>query len=251
MTRQRLALYCAVGALAYLAALAAMLPASWISRAVERASQEKLLMRAPAGTLWDGRARVYARERAGPPLELGELRWKTAWNGLLTAKLASEVAFGAAERPVQVELSLGGLSVQGLDLALPGRVLASFVPGLETFGPGGELRVRSESLRVSDDSILGVAELEWHQVRLSRAPGLDLGSHIARLRGAGSRVDIELATLEGPLRLSGSGTWDLKAGLKGAGSAEHGAQVSPELPPFLRAVCPEYRNNRCGFRFGL
>jgi len=109
---------------------------------------------------------------------------------------------------VHVELSLAGLSLQGLDLTLPGRVLASFVPGLETLGPGGELRVRSESLRVDDDSILGVAEIEWRQVRLSRAPGLDLGSHVAKLRGAGSRVDIELATLEGPLRLSGKGSWN-------------------------------------------
>ena len=251
MTRQRLALYCAVGMLAYVVALVAMLPASWISRALERASQDKLLVRAPAGTLWAGSARVYARGRAGPPLELGELRWKTAWNGLLMAKLASDVAFGAAERPVHVELSPAGLSLQGLDLALPGRVLASFVPGLETFGPGGELRVRSESLRVDGDSILGLAEIEWRQVRLSRAPGLDLGSHVARLRGAGNRVDVELATLEGPLRLSGSGTWDLKTGLKGAGSVEHAAQVPPELPRFLNAMCTEYRSNRCGFRFGL
>jgi len=251
VTRQRLALYCAAGALAYLVALSAMLPASWISRALERASQDRLLVRAPAGNLWAGNARVYARERSGPPLELGELRWKTAWSGLLAAKLASDVAFGDAERPVHVELSLAGLSVQGLDLALPGRVLASFVPGLETLGPGGELRVRSESLRVDDDSILGVAEIEWRQVRLSRAPGLDLGSHVAKLRGAGSRVDIELATLEGPLRLNGKGSWNREAGLKMTGSAEHAAQAPPELPQFLRAVCTEYRNNRCGFRFGL
>jgi general secretion pathway protein N len=194
---------------------------------------------------------MYARGRAGPPLEIGELRWKTAWNGLLTAKLASDVTFGAAERPVHLELSPAGVSVQGLDLALPARVLASFVPGLETFGPGGELRVRSESLRVEGDSILGLAEVEWRQVRLSRAPNLDLGSHVAKLRGAGSRVDIDLATLEGPLRLSGSGTWDLKSGVKGAGSAEHAAQVPPELPRFLQAMCPEYRNNRCAFRFAL
>jgi general secretion pathway protein N len=251
VTRQRLALYCAVGALAYLAALVAMLPASWISRALERASQNRLLVRAPAGTLWAGSARVYARERSGPPLELGELRWKTAWSGLLMAKLASDVAFGDAGRPVHVELSPAGLSLQGLDLALPGRVLASFVPGLETFGPGGELHVRSESLRLDDDSILGVAELEWRRVRMSRVPGLDLGSHVAKLRGAGSRVDIELATLDGPLRMSGKGAWNRETGLKMTGSGEHAAQVPPELPQFLRAVCTEYRNNRCGFRFGL
>lgn len=251
MTRQRLALYCAVGALVYLATLAAMLPASWISRAVERASQDRLLVRAPAGTLWAGSARLYVRQRSGPPLELGQMRWETAWQGMLTAKLASHVTFGNAARPVRVELSPGGLSLQGLDVALPGRVLASFAPGLETFGPGGELRVRSESLRVEHDSILGVAEIEWRQVRLSRAPGLDLGSHVAKLRGAGSKVDIELGTLEGPLRLNGKGSWNRQAGLQMAGSAEHAAQAPPELLRFLHAVCTEYQNSRCGFRFAL
>ncbi len=250
MTRQRVALYCAVGALAYVAALVAMFPASWLSRAVERASGERLLLRAPEGTLWSGRARVYARDRSGPPVELGELRWTTAWRALLAAKLASDVAFRDAAQPVHVELSPAGLSVHGLDLALPGSVVGSFVPGLDTFGPGGELRVRSESLRVDGDSILGVAEVQWRQVRMSRAPALDLGSHVARLRGAGSRVDIELGTLEGPLRLSGSGSWSRETGLKMTGSGEHPAQAPAELPQFLRAVCPEYRNNRCGFRFG-
>jgi hypothetical protein len=36
-----------------------------------------------------------------------------------------------------------------------------------------------------------------------------------------------------------------------AGAAEHGPQALPELAHFLRAVCTEYRNNRCGFRFAL
>ncbi|HWM44268.1 MAG TPA: type II secretion system protein N [Burkholderiales bacterium] len=251
MTRARLLAYCAVGALAYLIALAATLPAAWISRALERASAEKLLVRAPEGTLWTGRARVYARERSGPPLELGELRWKTAWSGVFAGKLATDVTFGNAGRPVHLELSPFGVTVQALDVSLPAKVLSTFVPGLETVGPEGVLRLRSDNLRVEDDSILGLAEVEWRQVRFSRAPGLDLGSHVARLRGGGSKVDIELGTLEGPLRLSGSGMWDPKAGFKGAGAAEHGAQVSPELPSFLRAMCPEYRNNRCGFRFAL
>jgi hypothetical protein len=113
------------------------------------------------------------------------------------------------------------------------------------------LRIRSESLQLDADSILGLAEIEWRQVRLSRAPGLDLGSHVARLRGGGSKVDIELGTLEGPLRLTGRGTWDRSAGLTMAGAAEHGAQPAAELGAFLKAVCPEYQNNRCGFRFRL
>jgi general secretion pathway protein N len=249
MTRPRLLVYGAVGALAYLLTLTATFPAAWVSRALERASAEKLLVRAPEGTLWAGGARVYARERSGPPLALGELRWKTTWRSLFAGKLATELIFGDAGRAIHLELSPFGMTLQGLDVVLPARVLTTFVPGLETVGPEGMLRLRSDSLRVEDHSILGLAEVEWRQVRLSRAPGLDLGSHVARLRGGGSKVDIDLGTLEGPLRLSGSGTWDLKTGLKGAGSAGHDAQVSPELIPFLRAVCPEYRNNSCGFRF--
>jgi len=251
VTRQRIVLYCAVGIVAYVVALVATLPATWISRALERVSSEKLLLRDPAGTIWSGSARVYASEHSGPPLELGELRWKTAWTRLFTGKLATDVAFGGSSPPMHVELSPFGLSVQGLDVSLPGRALASFAPALETFGPQGVLRVRSDNLRVEADSILGLAEIEWRQVRFSRAPGLVLGSHVARLRGGGSKVDIELGTLDGPLRLSGKGTWDPKAGLAMAGSAEHGPQGPPALVEFLKAVCTNYRNNRCGFRFAL
>jgi len=251
VTRQRLLLYGAVGVLAYLVALAATIPASWISRALERASAEKLLLRAPTGTVWTGQARLYAKARSGPPLELGELRWKTAWTGLLAGKLITDVAFGGAGRSAHLELSPFGLAVQGLDVSLPGKALASFVPGLETVGPEVMLRFRSDSLRIEADSMLGLAEVDWRNVRLSRAPGLALGSHVARLRGGGSKVDIELGTLEGQLTLDGAGTWDPKAGLKMAGTVEHGPQASPELVRFLRGMCTEYRDNRCGFRLAL
>ena len=249
MTRPRIVLYCAVGALAFLVTLVVTAPATWIARALERASSEKLLLRSPAGTVWSGGASAYVRERAGPPLELGELRWHTAWTALFTGKLATDVTFGRASRAMHLELSPFGLSMQGLDIELPAQALGSFAPGLDTIGPEGVLRVRSDSLRLEADSILGLAEVQWRQVRFSRAPGLALGSHVARLRGGGSKVDIELGTLDGPLRLSGSGAWEPKAGLNIAGSVEHGAQASPELSQFLRAMCTEYRDNRCSFRF--
>jgi general secretion pathway protein N len=249
VTRRRIVLYCVVGGVAYLAALIGTFPASWVSRALERASAQKLLLRAPEGSIWAGSGRLYAHERSGPPLELGELRWKTAWLAIFAGKLAADVRFGAVGRTAHLELSPSRVTVQGLDVTLPGRILANFAPGLDTVGPQGTLRIRSDGLRINADSILGIAEIEWRQVRLTRAPGLDLGSHVARLRGAGGRVDIELGTLEGPLQLTGKGTWDRNAGLTMAGSAEHGPQAAAELGAFLKAVCTEYRNNRCAFRF--
>jgi hypothetical protein len=104
---------------------------------------------------------------------------------------------------------------------------------------------------VERGSILGSAEVEWRNVRFSRAPGLLLGSHVARLRGGGNKVDIELGTLEGALRLTGTGTWDPKTGLRVAGAAEHSAQSPAELSRFLQAVCSGYRDNRCDFRVAL
>ena len=129
MTRQRIALYCVVGIVAYVVALIATLPAAWVSRALGRASAEKLLVRDAAGTIWNGSARVYAREHSGPPLELGELRWKTAWTGLLTGKLVADVAFGGAGKPAHVEVSPFGVSVQALDVSLD--VLTGRVRGRE------------------------------------------------------------------------------------------------------------------------
>ena len=251
MTRGRIALYCAVAALTYLVTLGATVPAAWVARALERAASDRLLVRAPTGTVWAGSARVFARPRAGPPIELGELRWRSRWTALLAGSFASDIAIGSAGKSAHFELSPFGMSLQELDISLPGHAIVAFAPELETFGPDGVLRLRSDSLRVEGDSILGLAEIEWGQVRFARAPGLALGSHVARLRGGGSKVVIELGTLDGPVQISGSGQWELASGLTVTGVAKHSPQVSPGLVQFLRGVCPRYHDNGCDFRLAF
>lgn len=251
MTRRRIVLYCAVGAALYLATLVVTMPASWVSRAVERASAQKLQLRSPAGTLWAGSGRLHAVARLGPPIELGELRWRTAWPALFTGRLAADVSLGEGGRAARIEVSLTGTTIGSLDVVIPGRALSSFVRELEPLGPQGTLRIRSERQRIEAGSVLGQAEIEWRRVAFTRAPGLDLGSHVARLRGSGNKVDIELATLEGPLRLTGSGTWTPQAGLSLTGTAEHDPQQSPALATFLSGVCGAYSQNRCRFQITL
>ena len=251
MTSRRIVLYCVAGSVIYLAALVATAPAPWVARAVERASAQKLQLRAPAGNLWAGSGHLYAVQRAGPSVDLGELRWKTAWRALLTGRFAADVSLGETARTAHIELSPTGAMIRGLDVALPATALASFVPGLESLGPGGTLRIRSESQRIDAGSVLGQAEIEWRRARLARAPGLDLGSHVARLRGSGDKVDIELATLDGPLRLSGSGTLTPQGAFSLSGMAEHDAQQPPALATFLTGVCASYSQNRCRFQIRL
>jgi general secretion pathway protein N len=251
MSTRRIALYGAVGVIVYFVALAIMAPASWISRAVERASAQKLQLRAAGGSIWTGSGRLYAVPRSGAPIELGELRWRTAWPALFTGRLTADISLGEGKRAAHVEMTPTGTTIRGLDVALPGKALSGFVPGLEAVGPQGTLRIRSESQRIDAGSFLGLAEIEWRRVRFTRAPGLDLGSHVARLRGGGNKVDIELATLEGPLRLSGTGAWTKEAGLSLSGVAEHDAQQPPALATFLAGVCGSYSQNRCRFQVKL
>ena len=246
MSARRIGLYALVGALAYLAALAATFPAPWVGHAIEMASERRLLLREPAGTAWNGSARLYARQRSGALVDLGPVRWRASPGTLLGGKLAAELWLGEPAKRTSVEASSGGVTLRDIDLEFPGSLLSSFAPELAALGPGGAVRVRSDSVRVERDALLGLAQVEWRGIRLARAQDLELGSHLARVRGGGSKVDIELATLEGPLQLSGSGSWTRAAGLAIAGTAE---PRTPAVGAFLRSVCAEYRESRCRFRY--
>ncbi len=248
MTAQRTVWYVVFGCLVYAAALIAMLPAAWMAQFAGRASKQTLLLREPAGTAWSGSGRMYVRERAGTLLDIGALRWSTSLSGILTGKLAVDLVLGDSASIARIELSPASLAIRGLSLELPGRVLSSIAPALEALGPQGKLLLKSDSLRLDGDSAFGLASVEWRPVRLARAPGLNLGSHVARLRGGGNKIDIELGTIDGPLRLSGGGTWTRERGLQASAAAEHGENVSAAMAPFLQGVCSSYANRRCEFR---
>jgi general secretion pathway protein N len=238
-----------IGGLAYLATLIVTAPATWISRLVEGISRQALVLRDPAGTVWSGSGRLYARQRTGDLVGLGPLHWNTLFSGLFAGRLGMDLALGESEAIMEYEPLTATTTLRGMSVELPGRLLAIVAPGLEPLGPQGKIRIRSDNFRFDATSALGLADLEWRPVQLERAPGLTLGSHVAHLRGGGKQIAIELGTLEGPLRLSGSGSWSAESGLAISGALEHGEDRTGETVSFLKGVCSEYRNGRCAFRF--
>ena len=176
------------------------------------------------------------------------MRWKSTPAALLRGKLAADMTLNESPKPIRVELSPGAVTLKDLALEVPGKALGTLAPPLEILGPGGRVRIQSDDLRLEGDSVLGLATIEWRDIRLARASGVELGSQVARLRGAGSRVDIELATLDGPLRVAGGGTWSPRGGLSLSGTAEPRPEAAATLVPFLRGVCPEFRDQRCIFQ---
>jgi hypothetical protein len=234
--------------LVYAATLLATIPAPWVSQAVERASNQGLLLSDPAGTAWAGSGNLHARLRSGELLDLGRLRWSSSPTSIFAGHLAADFSLGADAKPVHVELSPSGINVRGLSVALPGQILAELAPALGAFGPEGKLLLRSDSLRIEAGSILGLGAIEWRGIRLARVAGVDFGSHIARLRGGGKKVDIEFGTIAGPARLGGGGTWIPDKGLKISGTYDPG-DSPPAMTTFLQGVCSDYRSGRCTFRF--
>lgn len=249
MTRRRLALYIAFGALAFAATLVATAPAALVAQAVTRVSDDRLQLRAPEGSLWSGSARLYGRAGAGQLLDLGALRWRTSWAEVLRARLSVSLTLGDGRKPMLVQASPSGITLRDLDVSVPAPILTGFVPTLASLGPQGTLRLHSADIRLEAGSTLGLADVEWREVRLARMPGIALGSHRARLRGGGREVGIELETIEGPLRLTGSGAWSRESGFSLTGTAEHDPRESGTLAEILKGACTSYRDNRCSFRF--
>ena len=212
-----------------------------------RLSKRALMLRDPDGSGWAGSGRLYLRQPSGGLLDLGVLRWNASLSSILAGNLVTDLSLGDVTKTAHLELSPGSTTLRGVSLELPGEILADAAPGLNALGPQGTLRIRSENLRIGTGEILGMADVEWRPARLAAARGLELGSHVARLHGGGSKIDIELGTIEGPLRLSGGGAWTLDKGLAVSGVLEHGGG-QPAMASFLQGVCSEYRSGRCTVR---
>src|SRR5262249_60549433 len=113
---------------------------------------------------------------------------------LLRGRLAADMTVNESPKPIRVELSPGAVTLKDLALEVPAKALGTLAPPLEIMGPSGRVRVQSDDLRLEGDSVLGLATVEWRDIRFARASGVELGSPVARLPGGGARRGYEPAT---------------------------------------------------------
>lgn len=229
----------AVGALVGLVAFA---PASWLAFALARASDQRLLLADAQGTVWNGSAQLVltggigSRDAAALP---GRLHWqlRPRING---AELRLNQAC-CLDREVLVQLRLGFGRYQ---VILPpqaqalGQWPASWLGGLgtpfNTMQLGGVLRLTSNGMTMESVQgrwrVVGGIDLDLLGVS-SRLSTLDtLGSYRLSLRGgagSGETATLTLDTIEGALRLSGSGQWaGPRVRFRGEASAAEGQEAA-------------------------
>jgi general secretion pathway protein N len=227
----------AVGALV---ALIAFAPAAWLARGVAAATEDRLLLTDPRGTVWSGSALPVltggpgSREAAALPSRVG---WSVSWRGLGFELRARQACCINGEAIVQVRPGFGRMSATvrssegGWIARWPAGWLAALGTPWNTLQLGGVLSLSTPGLTLESVQgrwrMSGLAELDVVDAssRLSTLP--QLGSYRLTVQGSGGTSTLTLATLEGPLQLSGEGQW-APAGVRfrGEARAAEGSQAA-------------------------
>jgi general secretion pathway protein N len=224
-----------------LVALVLFAPAAWLARAVASATDQHLLLADARGTVWSGSAVAVltggpgSRDASALP---GRLEWR-----LVPAGLGLELRARQA-------CCLNGTATLVIRPGL-GRVTMALKPGVEWIGQwpsawlgglqmGGSVRLSSPGLAIESVQgrwrLSGRADIDLLEVS-SRLSTLDtLGSYRLTISGdASGAAQLNLATQQGALQLSGSGSI-APTGVRFRGEARAGEGEEAALANLLNII---------------
>lgn len=228
-----------IGALVGLVVFA---PASWLAAAVSAGSDQRLLLADAQGSVWSGSAQLLltggpgSRDASALP---GRVHWQLRpnWNRIdLRLRQAC-----CLERDLVLQFKPGlgrfAVVVPGQTQALgqwPAAWLAGLGTPFNTMQLGGALRLTTSGITFESAQgrwrLIGSLDLDLLGVS-SRLSTLDtLGSYRLSVRGGqatGETAAVTLDTMEGALRLNGSGQWaGSKMRFRGEASAAEGQEAA-------------------------
>jgi general secretion pathway protein N len=234
-----------------LAGLVAFIPAGWLAGAVASASAQRVLLTDARGTVWRGSALLVltggegSRDATALP---DRLEWRLGLSGFKPELRLRQACCLRGEVRALVSPGWGRVAVQVLPDQgstigqWPAALLAGLGTPWNTMQMGGTLRLTSPGMtiesvqgrmRFSGDAALDVAHVS------SRVSTLDtLGSYRLTLRGdagSGDGARMELITVDGALRLSGTGQW-AGSGLRFRGEASAAEGSEPALNNLLNII---------------
>jgi general secretion pathway protein N len=203
---------------AVLGALFALLvfaPARWLAEGVAQLSHGEVLLADPRGTIWGGSGHLVlsggrgSTDAAALP---GRVSWslRPLWDGV-AARVQADCCT-TQPLSVRAQWRLAGWRVQVGDGASqwPAAVLAGLGTPWNTLQLDGEVALSTRGLSVEwvegRPRIEGRAELVAQRVASRLSTLRPMGSYRITLQG-GTQASLRLETLEGSLRLSGTGEW--------------------------------------------
>ncbi len=196
-------------------ALAAFMPAAWLAQAVEQACAGRVVLADPRGTAWSGSAQLILAGGSGSrdaTLLPGRVQWQLRPGpGGLSARLSADCC---TTQPLNMHLAprWTGWRLQWDDgrLQWPAALLAGLGAPWNTVQFEGQFTLATDQLVVERVAgrltIAGQARLDAMQLSSRLSTLRPLGDYQLTLRG-GDIATLQLTTLQGSLKLEGSGQW--------------------------------------------
>jgi len=231
----------ALGVAAYGAFLVAMTPAAFVAARVEKETRGALRLLEPTGTAWSGEARGTLVVPAGGSVVLDRVQWRLRPASLAAGRLGFSVQVDEPQLKAEGELArtFGDWQVRGARLEAPGAYLGALVPLASAWRPEGTIAADIAMFRWTPAALHGDARLEWRAAALGLSAVKPLGSYRAEIHGEGAQARVTLATLDGPLKISGNGTLSAAGRLRFAGEARAEGPQAGALQPLLDLLGPK------------
>jgi general secretion pathway protein N len=232
------AAYAGLGLAAYSVFLLATIPAAWVGAQLQAALPGRIEVSNAQGTLWRGQARVsFAPSRNRVSLDAVE------WSFAPSRLFAGEIAFdtrargGGLQAAAQLAQSFNGWRVRGLRAEGDAAGLAIVVPIVTAWRPAGPIAISSPEIAIRGREARGSLDLEWRDASTALSDVRPLGSYSATWKADSGPGKIEVKTLRGPLRVSGTGTASA-SGFAFSGEARGEADAAKQLEPLLDLMGP-------------
>lgn len=192
------------------------LPAQWLASSLASATEGKVQLLAPRGSVWTGSAQLVLSggyESQTTSALPGRVNWelRPTWSGL-NAALSADCCTGTGPLRALVQPRWGGVRVQVADGASrwPAQVLTGLGTPWNTLQLQGQLAISTQGLVVESirgrTLLAGNAQLDAQAVSSRLSTLRPMGSYRLMLSG-GEAPSLQLSTLSGALQLSGSGQW--------------------------------------------
>lgn len=201
-------------------------PAAWVGDWLQ--AQSALRLVDARGTVWSGSAMLALSDGRQLTLVPGRLSWKLGLAAIASGRITADVSHPALAAPLAASLAAESIALKAGQAELPAALLAAFGTPFNTVRPGGALGLRWTDVEFKGGVFAGSLQIDWREAQSALSTVAPLGSYRLQVTGAGDTARLQLDTLQGPLRLQGSGT--VKAGrvsFKGLASAD------PDMRPAL------------------
>ena len=229
----------AIGIAAYAAFLAATVPARWAAAQAEGRMRNAVRLHEAHGTLWHGAARADLAAPGGVWVPVESVAWRWQPVELLRGRLGFRVDAQASGLTARGTIARGpSLWHASGEATGSAAFAAALAPILSTWRPEGRLTLRSDAFTWDEREARGEVQAEWSEASVALSQVRPLGTYRATLRAEGAGAKLAIATVDGALRLTGTGDIVFPGRIVFTGEARAQGPDAAALDPLLDLMGP-------------